>query len=154
MSMPIERLVSLREPRVWGVVALVALLALVAAIGLELVVRGILSELGGIPAESADAAALRAAAWLTGLAIFAGGLCLAAAVVFTRAFTRAIHEERLPPSGAWSYGAARIVTGRAAVGLARVGLGLSIVLGSCGLALAAFTGWFVRGVIACAAKNL
>ena len=152
--MPIERLFSLREPKVWGVFALTTVLALIAAIGLELVVRRVLAEVGGISAESADAATLRAAAWLTGLASFVGGSCLAAAVVFARAFTRAVREERLPPSGAWSYGAARIVTGRAAVGLARAGLVLSIGLGSCGLALAGFTGWFVRGVIACAAKNL
>ena len=63
-------------------------------------------------------------------------------------------EQRLALPGPGASGAARILTGRAAVLLGRLGTGLSLTLGLAGLALGGYSLWLVRSVLACAAKNL
>lgn len=149
--MPVERPLSARDPRVLLGFGISAGLALGAGLGLEVGVRHMLRELAWLPS---DVAALRAAAWLTGLALFGGGICLILAATFIQGFRRAIAAERLPPPGPRAFGAVRTVTGRPAVLLGRVGMGLSAMLGLAGLALGGYSLWLVRCVVACAAKNL
>lgn len=132
-------------------VVLCASLAFAGGLGLHAVVRHMLRDLHWAPSDSE---ALRAAAWFTGLALFVASACLVLGAAFFRAFRQAIAEQRLPPPGPWAFGAARIVTGKPAVLLGRVGIGLALALGLAGLALGGYSLWFVRGVVACAAKNL
>jgi hypothetical protein len=149
--MPVERRLSLRDPAVRRVVAVCAALAVAGGLGLHAAVRHMLRGLEWAPS---DVAALRAASWLTAIALFVGSGCVALAFAFFRAFRRAMAEARLPPSGPWSFGAVRIVTGRPAVLLGRIGLCLAVVLGLAGVALGGYSVWIARAVLACAAKNL
>jgi hypothetical protein len=134
---------SVRDPRVLRGFVLCAALGLAAGLGLELNVRHMLRDFAWLPSE---VAALRAAAWLTGLALFVGGVCLILASTFLQAFRRVIAAQR-------SAGAARITT-RTAVWLGRIGMGLALALGGAGLALGGYSAWLARSVVACAAKNL
>ena len=152
--MAVERLHSLREPRIWVYFGLSAGLALVAGIGLEFAVRELLRELSDLDAGSSDAVALRSAAWLTGLATFFCVLCACLGASLFQAFRLAVSQQRMPPTGVWSLGAVRIVTGRQAVVLGRIGMGLAIAMGLCGVALGFSALWFVWYVLGCAAKNL
>lgn len=152
--MPFARLVSLRESRIGEYLALSTALALLAGTSLELVVRDMLKELSALPAESADAMALRASAWLIGVATFLSVLTLLFAGALFHALRRAAAEACLPPSGPWRFGPVRRVSGPEAVKVARVGMGLAVAISMCGLALGGIGCWLAARVIACAAKNL
>ena len=68
-----------------------------------------------------------------GVAIFASG-------------RRALREERFPPSGVWSWGAPRIVTGPRARTMARAAMGLALALVLLSLAGGALT-WYIASVL-------
>lgn len=152
--MAVEQLVSLREPRAWVYLGLSLGLAFVSALALDLGVRHLLRSLGELAADSPDAAALRAAAWLTGLSVFFCSFTLLVSGALFFAFRRAAVEQCIPPSGAFDIGAVRRVTGEQAVRMAKAGQMLAVVLGLCGLAFGGTACWFVSRVIACAARHV
>lgn len=152
--MRIDGLISFRRPRVSVYLALSLSAALLAAAGLELAVRELLKDLSTLPPDSSDAMVLRTAALVTGLSIFLGVFSLLMSGALFRAFERAVEEQRLPPSGPWSVRAARPLAGTQAVAMAKLGMGLSLLVGGCGLAFGATAFWMISRVVACAARNL
>ncbi len=152
--MPVERLLSLRQPRIAIFFAASLVLALAAGVGLEIVVREMLKGLTDLAAGSPDAVVLRSAAFLTGLAIFFCVFTLLVSGALFHAFTRAIEERQLPPSGVWSIGAVRRSTGPEAVRMAKLGRMLVIALGACGLAFGLTALWLVSRVVACAGRHV
>lgn len=151
--MPLGNLLSFRRPRISVYLGLSVAAALAGAVGLEIAVRDLLKDLSALPPDSPDAAVLHSAAGLTGLSIFFAFFCLLVSGALLSAFRRAVDERRLPPSGAWPVGPVRPLSGSPAVRLAKLGMGLAVIVGACGVAFGITAGWFVSRVLACAART-
>lgn len=65
---------------------------------------------------------------------------------------RAIEAERFPPPGAWSWSAARIVTGPRARRLALAAMGVAVTLVACSIAGGALTWHMAARLLACRAS--
>ena len=133
--------------------ARVAVLALAVAAGLFLQ-RALARELDAIRVlAETDVLAARAqlAAWLRigGAALF--GLTGAIGVSVIASSRRAIAEGRFPPSGPWSWGAARVVTGTPALRMGWIGIGLGAALVLCSAAAGALTWTMGAMLLACRA---
>jgi hypothetical protein len=128
---------------------------LVLAIGVGLVLqRALARELETIRVlAETDVLAARAqlAAWLRigGAALF--GLTGAVGVAVIASSRRAIAEGRFPPPGLWSWGAARIVTGKAALRMGWIGIGLGAALLLCSAIAAVLTWEMGAMLLACRA---
>lgn len=152
--MPVERILSLREPRGAAYLGFSLFVAVLVAWGLDLFVRHMLRDLTTLAADSPDAAALQAASWLTGLTVFFCLFTLLVSGALFQAFRQAARERCMPPPGLWRIGAVRQVSGEPAVRLARAGQVLAIAMALCGVALGIIAWWFVSRVVACAARQL
>jgi hypothetical protein len=133
--------------------ARVVVLALAVAAGLFLQ-RALARELEAIRVlAETDVLAARAqlAAWLRigGGALF--GLTGAIGVAVIASSRRAIAEGRFPPPGVWSWGAARVVTGNAALRMGWIGIGLGAALVLCSALAAALTWTMGAMLLACRA---
>jgi hypothetical protein len=131
----------------------IALLIGAAALGLALsaLLRGHLAtlEARAITAPIAARAQLAVEFRLGGLALFAIILALGASLVV--ASQRAQREERFPPTGAWGFGATRVITGPPARRAAQVGMVLAIALMACALAGARLSWEIGTRLLACRA---
>jgi hypothetical protein len=135
-----------RSPRFWAV--RLGVLAAAVAVGLALQ-SVVAARLAAIQALANDDV-LRARAELAGLlrvgAVLLFGLTGATGASIALSSRRAVVEQRFPPSGIWSWGAARVQTGPTAVRFARVGIALGVLL----VLLSALAGgltWHIAAVL-------
>lgn len=142
-----------KEPPFSALLIPSAALALLAGPGLELAVRIGLSHVSALEAGTSDAVILRTASCLTALTVFLSAFTLLFSLAFYRGLRCGLQEQALPPTGWPSIRPRRPVSGKQAVLVARVGLGLVGLVGLCGIALGASAVWFASRVIACAARH-
>jgi hypothetical protein len=108
------------------------LVVLAGAIGVGLVLQDLLArrlaELDALARTDVLRARAELATLLKVIAVVVFGLtgALGANLVFT--CRRAARDERFPPTGIWSWGARRVVSGPAARRLAQLGVGLGALL--------------------------
>ena len=131
-----------------------AVLAAAVAAGLALqgVVAARLAEIQALAALDV----VRARGELAGLLRVGGALLFGlTALVGVSVFAssrRALAEGRFPPSGVWSFGAARVATGPQAGRLARAGVVLGALLVLCSLAAGGLTWHMAAVLLACRAR--
>ena len=119
---------SRRDPAVWLPILVVVLVCGALALWAQLEISALLRELeasGRSDPERAVAEATRLIR-LCELALGVSSLALSAFLVAF--FRRALREERLPPSGWWSLGAWRMLTGPEVRQRSRVGLALALAI--------------------------
>lgn len=135
--------------------ALTRLLVLAAAVALGLLLQGVLTARLEALEELAkrDVLAARAtlAAWLRigGAALFGSTGAVGISIGFSSC--RAIGEGRFPPSGIWSFGAARVVEGPQARTFGSIGIALGALLFLASAAAAALTWYMAAVLLACRA---
>jgi hypothetical protein len=138
-----RRAIGIRLAVIAGAVALG--LALQQVLGARLAEINALAQSDVIRARAELAGILRVVA--LGLFGLTGGLGFA---MFASG-RRALREGRFPPSGAWSFGAMRQVTGPRALRLARLSIALAAALVVCSLAGGALTWYMASVLLACRA---
>jgi hypothetical protein len=135
-----------RKPRSGA--AAVATLALAVALGLALqhIIQIRLGEIQTLAGHDVIRARAELAGILHAVAICVFGATGALGIAFFVASRHAHREERFPPSGAWAWRSARIVTGPRARTLARAAMGLAVALVLLSIAAAGLT-WYVASVL-------
>jgi hypothetical protein len=128
--------------------AVLATLALAVALGLALqqVLRTQLDEIQALAAHDVIRARAELAGIFRAVAVGVFGMTGALGIAIFASGRRALREGRFPPSGAWSWGAARVVSGSRARTMARAAMGLAIALFVLSVAGGVLS-WYVASVL-------
>ena len=135
-----------RRPRSRATLCAAVALAVLLGLALQHVLRTRLDEIQSLASHDVIRARAELAGILQIVAVGVFGTTGALGVAIFLSSRRAFWEERFPPSGAWSWSAPRVVTGPQARRMARIGMGLALVLVLASLAGATLT-WYMAGVL-------
>ncbi len=124
---------SRRDPRFW--VPWLCALALVAVLSASahLWTHAYLQGLETLRISDPEAALAAAESGLRVLGLSVCGFALVSSALLIRYFQLGLREHRLPPSGWWSLGSARVAVGPGIQRLCRVGVGLSLIVAGAGV---------------------
>ena len=134
------------KPRSWTTLAATLALAVVLGLALQHVLRARLDEIQALSSHDVIRARAELAGILRFVALGVFGSTGALGIAIFASGRRAFREERFPPSGAWSWGSARIVTGRRARAMARAAMGLALALVLLSLSGGALA-WYIASVL-------
>lgn len=134
------------RPRSWPTLCATLALAVVLGLALQHVLRSRLDEIQALATHDVVRARAEFAGILHTVAVGVFGTTGALGFAIFASSRRAMREERFPPSGPWSWGSARVVSGPRARTMARVGMGLALALVLLSFAGAALT-WYVASVL-------
>jgi len=134
------------KPRSWAIAGATLALAVLLGLALQHVLRTRLDEIQALAGHDVIRARAELAGILRVVAVAVFGSTGALGIAMFASGRRALQEGRFPPSGVWSWGAVRIVTGPRARTMARVAMGLALALVLLSSAGAALT-WYVASVL-------
>jgi hypothetical protein len=134
------------RPRSWATVCATLALAVVLGLALQHVLRERLDEIQALARHDVIRARAELAGILRAVAVGVFGSTGALGIAIFASGRRAVREERFPPSGVWSWGSARIVTGPRARAMARAAMGLALALVLLSFAGGALT-WYIASVL-------
>ena len=139
------------QPRSWATVCVALAVAVALGLALQHLLQTRLDEIHDLATRDV----IRARAELAGIfrivAVGVFGSIAALGLSLFAASRRAFRDERFPPSGGWSWGSARIVTGPPARALARALTVLSVALVLLSIAAGALTWYMASVLLACRA---
>jgi hypothetical protein len=141
-----------RNRRFWATRAALIVGAMALGLVLQHAVASRLAEIGNLAHVDVIRARMELAQILRIAAVAVFGLTGGTGLALLASSRRGLVEERFPPAGIFSWGAARIVTGPAARRLARVSLGLAVVIVACSAAGGALTWYMASVLLACKAR--
>jgi len=139
------------KPRSAATVCATLALAVVLGLALQHVLRTRLDEIQALSTHDVIRARAELAGILRAVAVGVFGSTGALGIAFLLASRRAYREERFPPSGAWSWRSARVVSGPRARAMARAAMGLALALVLLSTAGAALTWYAASSLLACRA---
>jgi len=139
------------KPRSWATAGVTLALAVLLGLALQHVLRTRLDEIQALAGHDVIRARAELAGILRAVAVGVFGSTGALGIVMFASGRRALQEERFPPAGVWSWGAARVVTGPRARTMARAAMGLALALVLLSAAGAALTWYAASVLLACRA---
>jgi len=134
------------KPRSWATGCATLALAVGLGLALQHVLQARLDEIQALANHDVIRARAELAGILRAVAVGVFGSTGAVGIAIFASGRRALREERFPPSGAWSWGAARIITGPRALAMARAAMVLALALVLLSLAGGALT-WYIASVL-------
>jgi hypothetical protein len=134
------------KPRSWATTLATLLLAVALGLALQQILRVRLDEIQALAAHDVIRARAELAGILRAVAIGVFGSTGALGIAIFASGRRAWREERFPPSGPWSWGAARIVSGPRARSMARAAMGLAVALVFLSF-VGAVLSWYIASVL-------
>jgi hypothetical protein len=137
------------KTRSWATALATLTLAVAIGLALQRLLQARLEEIQALAARDVIRARAELAGILRAVAVGVFGSTGALGVAIFVSGRRAWREERFPPSGPWSWGAARIVSGPRARTLARAAMGLALALFFLSCAGAALTWYMASVLLAC-----